>query len=279
MIGHPFSPAHKLGLACFCGALLLSLWDVSLAAVPLFLFVGVCVAAPFLPRLSFFLPIISRGKSAQKAVSLTFDDGPDPFSTEPLLALLDRYQVKATFFVVGKKAAAHPHLIREILAKGHLLGNHTYSHDNLIMLKSKKRLMKEISATQEVLAGFCVRTMVFRPPVGIINPKLPAVLRELEMVTVNFSRRGMDMGNRRLKGLSNRVLKRLRQNHIIMLHDVTPKNGGGLGRWLEEIEKILSGIKDRELEVLPLPELLERTVMRRTKDKKRQKDACDQKKA
>ncbi len=242
---------------------------MSLTAVPLVIFVGVSFSAPFLPRSGFFLPVVSRGSSGLNAVGLTFDDGPDPFSTEPLLALLDRYQVKATFFVVGKKAAAHPGLIQEILSKGHSLGNHTHSHDNLIMLKSERRLSHEINAAQEVLAGFHARPVVFRPPVGIINPKLPVVLRKMGMVVVNFSCRGMDMGNRRLTGLSTRVLKGLRKNDIIMLHDVMPKKENGLVLWLSEIEKILQGINNRELEVLPLSKLIGETVMQRTTEKNR----------
>lgn len=233
----------------------------SLAALPLFLFVGVCMTAPFLPRFGFFLPIISHGKSRHKAVSLTFDDGPDPFSTEPLLALLDRHGVKATFFVVGKKVAAHPQLIEKILEKGHSLGNHTYRHDNFCMLKSSRYLYNEINALQEMLASFHVKALAFRPPVGITNPKLQGVLEKLEMVTVNFSCRGLDMGNRRLKGLSRRVLKHLQRGHIIALHDVMPKGDGALQFWLHEIDNILLGIKGRGFKMLPLSELIEQPVM------------------
>jgi peptidoglycan-N-acetylglucosamine deacetylase len=258
---HSLFRAHVFGFVSYFAAFLLALFDVSLAVVPLFLFVVLCMVAPFLPRFGFFLPIISRGNSGQKAVSITFDDGPDPFTTEPLLTLLDRHGVKATFFVLGKKAAAHPQLIKKILKKGHLLGNHSYSHDNLCMLKSSKHLFREISTAQEVLARFHVRPLAFRPPVGITNPKLWRVLKELGMVNVNFSCRGLDAGNRRLNGLSKRVLKHLRSDHIIALHDVMPKRHAALKLWLNEIDKVLQGIKDRRLKVLPLPELIGRPVM------------------
>jgi len=261
MILNSISPAHLFGFASFFSAFVLALFDVSLAAMPLLLFVGLSMVAPFLPRFSFFLPIISRGNSGQKAVSITFDDGPDPFTTEPLLALLDQHGVKATFFVLGKKAAAHPQLIKKILENGHLLGNHSYSHDNLCMLKSSKHLFREISATQEVLARFHVKPLAFRPPVGITNPKLWGVLKELGMVNVNFSCRGLDAGNRRLNGLSRRVLKHLRSDHIIALHDVMPKRRAALRLWLNEIDKVLQGIKYRGLKVLPLSELIGRPVM------------------
>ncbi len=255
------SKPHKLGLVCFSAASLLAFYDATVAAAPLLLFVGVCMAAPLVPRLGFFLPIVSRGKSGEKGVSLTFDDGPDPFTTPLLLALLDRHGVKATFFVVGKKAAAHPRLIETILERGHQIGNHSFSHDNLMMLKSRRRLLREIRAAQDALAYFRIRPLAFRPPVGITNPKLSGVLQELGMVTVNFTCRGRDMGNRRLGGLSDRVLNCLKQGHIIALHDTMPKKSGELERWLHEIDRILMGIRDRNLKVLSLQELIGQPVM------------------
>ena len=144
---------------------------------------------------------------------------------------------------------------------GHLLGNHSYSHDNLCMLKSSQHLHKEINAAQETLARFQVKALAFRPPVGITNPRLGGVLEDLGMINVNFSRRGMDFGNRRVRGLSKRVLKHLRPGHIIALHDVMPKRRGDLQLWLNEIDKVLQGIEDRGLKILPLSELMGQPVM------------------
>jgi peptidoglycan/xylan/chitin deacetylase (PgdA/CDA1 family) len=272
---HSFSRAHVLGLISYFTAFLLAFLDVSLAVLPLLLFVILCLMAPFLPQLGFFLPIISRGNSGQKAVSITFDDGPDPHTTEPLLALLDRHGVKATFFVVGKKAAAHPRLIQNILEKGHLLGNHSYRHDNLLMLRSRKQLFKDISTAQEVLSRFHIKTLAFRPPVGITNPKLGGVLKDLGMIAVNFSRRGMDAGNRRLKGLSKRVLKDLGNDHIVVLHDVMPKKHGALKQlWLKEVENVLQGIKDRGFKVLPLSELIGKPIMTWKSDSNEKESIC-----
>lgn len=261
MTRYSLSRAHVLGFASYFVAFLLALFDMSLAVVPLFLFVVLCMVTPFLPRFGFFLPIISRGNSGHKAVSITFDDGPDPFTTEPLLALLDRHGAKATFFVVGEKAAAHPQLIHKILNHGHLLGNHSHRHDNLCMLKSRKYLFQEINAAQEVLARFQVKTLAFRPPVGITNPKLRGILKDLGMINVNFTNRGVDFGNRRLKGLSMRVLKHLQTDHIIAFHDIMPKRHANLQLWLNEIDKVLQGIENREMTVIPLSDLIGRPVM------------------
>ncbi|MBC8418646.1 MAG: polysaccharide deacetylase family protein [Proteobacteria bacterium] len=256
-----FSHAHMAGFGSFVAAILLYLLDVQLSVVPLAIFLLLCIVAPFLPRLSFFLPIVSKGMSGRKAVAITFDDGPDPFSTPALLRLLSRYETKATFFVTGEKVSNHPELIMEILLHGHSIGNHSYSHDNLIMLKSSKTLMKEIESTQDILRKFGITPFAFRPPVGITNPRLWKALRKLGMYNVNFSCRAIEGGNRWIKNLSKRILKRLRSDHIIALHDIRGKDDARFSYWLNEIELILSGIRERGFAIYPLSQLIGRPVM------------------
>jgi len=256
-----FSPAYLAGFVSFVSAILLSFFDARLSIIPLALFLALCVVAPFLPRLSFFLPIISRGKSGKNAVAITFDDGPDPSSTPALLRLLSEYETKATFFVSGKKVSAHPGLIRDILLQGHSLGNHSYSHDSLIMFKSSKTLMKEIESVQTALRKFGVTPFAFRPPVGITNPRLWKVLEKSGLYNVNFSCRAIDGGNRWIKNLSKRILKRIRPDDIIALHDIRPKEDARFSYWLNEIESILSGIREKGLAIYPLSDLIGRPVM------------------
>jgi len=257
----PVSLAEIIGGGVFLTALLFTLIDIRLAAVPLSLFLAFCLIAPFLPRFSFFLPIISQGQSGLKAVALTYDDGPDPQTTPALLHLLQKYEVPATFFVTGQKALRHPELIRQILANGHTIGNHSYSHDNLIMLKSSATLMYEVKRTQEVLAAFGIRPLAFRPPVGITNPRLRPILDALNMFTLNFSRRPIDFGNRRIKNLGARILAHIQPDDIILLHDVSPPQTALFSCWLKEIELILAGLKTQGFAILSLEALTDRPVM------------------
>jgi peptidoglycan/xylan/chitin deacetylase (PgdA/CDA1 family) len=256
-----FSNAQRLGFVSFAAAILLWFIDLQLSVVPLAIFLLLCVVAPFLPRFSFFLPIVSKGTSGKKAVAITFDDGPDPRSTPALLRLLLKYQVQGTFFMTGQKVSHHPELITEILSLGHSIGNHSYSHDNFIMLKGAKALMKEIQSTQEILGKFGITPLAFRPPVGITNPRLWKVLRKSGMYNVNFSCRAIDAGNRWIKNLSKRILKRLRPDDIIALHDTVPADDALFPYWLNEIELILSGIRERGFTVYPLSQLIGRPVM------------------
>jgi peptidoglycan-N-acetylglucosamine deacetylase len=257
----PLAPAHLAGLGAFQAAAVLAFFDLRFAAVPLALFLFLCLMAPFIPGFGFFLPIVSRGRRDRRAVALTFDDGPDRATTLRLLELLSMNGVTATFFVTGLRAAAHRDLVREILSRGHSVGNHSYRHSPFLMLKGTERLRGEIIATQSLLAEFGIRPLIFRPPVGITNPRLWRVLLEAGMYCVNFSLRARDAGNRRIGGLSRKILKRVKPGDIILLHDVAPGHGFDAERWLREVENIITGLKERTIDILPLADLIGRPVM------------------
>jgi peptidoglycan/xylan/chitin deacetylase (PgdA/CDA1 family) len=253
--------AERTGLLSFLMAILLSFLDVRFSVVPLAGFILLCLIAPFLPFLGYYLPVIRRGKSGEQAVALTFDDGPDPFSTPDLLQLLSTHRIQATFFVTGEKASAHPELVKEIVRQGHSIGNHTYTHDNFMLLKGSHYLLNEIEKTQHVLRELGVIPFAFRPPAGITSPGLDPVLRHLNLYAVNFSCRAFDGGNRRIRNLSNKILKRVHPDDIILLHDTMPKNGHLFSCWLKEMDQLLTGIAEKGLKVLPLATLIGRPVM------------------
>ncbi len=258
-----FSPAERSGCIALALAALLALVEPALATVPLTAFVILCLVAPFRPTASFFLPVISRGRSRRPAVALTFDDGPDPQTTPLLLELLARHRAHATFFVPGCKALRHPDLIRAILDQGHTIGNHSFRHDNLLSLRSCRILKQDIAAAQQAYRRFGITPLAFRPPVGITNPRLKSVLLETGLYLVNFSNRGGEFGNRRIGHLSRRILAQLHPNDIILLHDVAPPKPEQYHRWQHEIQCILTGIAARGLEIQPLEQLIERPVMLR----------------
>ena len=257
----PLSLAERSGLLLLAASIGLSCWDARWALPPLGVFLALCLVAPFLPRFGFFLPIISHGRSGRRAVALTFDDGPDPASTPVLLDLLAEYDVKAAFFVVGEKAAAHPEIMRNIIEQGHTVGNHSYTHDPLILLKGSRRLYGEIEKTQIVLQNLGVVARAFRPPVGITSPRLPDILHRLNLCLVNFSCRAYDFGNRRPKHLAARILKRVKPGDIILLHDTGPRKAERFACWQNEVRKVFKGLTQQGLAVLPLEELIGRRVM------------------
>ncbi len=255
--GRPLSRAEQGGILALGSAALLALIAPAFLSWPLMLFVLTAFSAPFFPGWGFFYPLVSHGRRDRPELSLSFDDGPDPESTPQVLALLRRHGFCATFFVNGRKVRRHPQLLEAILAEGHELGNHSYSHDDCIMFRHPDRLLREMALTQHVLARHGVRPSLFRPPVGINVPAYAEALHRCGLTAVNFSCRGRDMGNRRYRGLASRIVKRLRPGDIVLLHDLPPPQGeeAARKRWLAELESICIAIKRRGLTVVPLPVL------------------------
>lgn len=152
-------------------------------------------------------------------VALTFDDGPDPRFTPAILDILRQEHVPATFFVVGRNALLYPDLVRQELADGHVVGNHTFDHLTLAdagpeLIRSEIRMGQE--AIQEAGGG---TPTLFRPPDGLISAALPAVARELGYRVVLWSAAVENHTAPTPVLMVRRVLRLVRPGSIILLHD------------------------------------------------------------
>jgi uncharacterized membrane protein/peptidoglycan/xylan/chitin deacetylase (PgdA/CDA1 family) len=259
--GLPGSRAVRAGIVLIGLAACLAPVSAAAAAAALTLFVGLCLVAPFFPTWRFFLETHCRGPGDRRQVALTFDDGPDRETLPALLDLLEAERVKATFFLVGERVAAYPEAVERILAGGHTIGNHSWSHDPFLMLRSSERLERELRACQDELGRHGAFPLVFRPPVGITNSRLPSVLRRLGLTCVTFRVRPRDFWNTRLESLATRVLRRTRAGDIVLLHDSSP-GAGQLQAWLETVERVVVGLREAGLAIVPLEELLGQPVLR-----------------
>ena len=256
----PLCPAHFVALGAFQLFTILLFFNSNLAPLPLVFFILACYITPLFPNLSFFLPITSKGIKGSKGVALTFDDGPDPEVTPQLLEILSKHSIKATFFITGQRAEQYPEIVWAILAGGHTIGNHSYSHFPFLMLKGRATLRREVASAQSVFRQFGIVPLVFRPPVGVTSPNLWRVLLENGMFCVNFSLRGYDMGNRRLKNLAQRLLAKVIPGDIILLHDIAPRNRD-VAYLLNEFSHLMEGLQARNLEIVPLARLIGKEVM------------------
>ena len=259
---HHLSPAEKLGLGSLALAGVTAFAAPALSVTILIFFLACCGVAPFLPKIGFFLPIISQGEKNETTIALTFDDGPSPDSTPYILHLLAQNKSTATFFIIGEKAAQYPELIKKILENGHSIGNHSLSHDNLLMFRNSDNLARDLRKTQQILAKFGIRPLAFRPPVGITGPRLGKVMEELDMYTVNFSCRAFDRGNRRVRGFAQRILGRIKGGDILLLHDSRPFQGEQEEMWQNELAHLLTKL-NACFQVAPLETLTGRPVMER----------------
>ena len=147
---------------------------------------GLLAYARRYPDSKIFGPAITHTNSPRK-LAVTFDDGPNPTMTPKLLDLLDRHKTRATFFVIGKFARQHPELLRETVARGHVIGNHTDSHPNLFWT-SASQTRDELHRCQDAITGALdAPPTFFRPPFGWRNPWLATAARELQLRVVTWT--------------------------------------------------------------------------------------------
>ena len=130
-------------------------------------------------RFNFFVKAYnSNPKVSGKKVAITFDDGPSE-NTLKILDLLEQYDVKCGFFCIGKEVEQRPQIFREIIRRGHMVGNHTFSHTRKMGFLSSSKILDEIIRCDEIVektAG--LKMKLFRPPFGIINPKTQKALQQ-----------------------------------------------------------------------------------------------------
>jgi len=181
------------------------------------------VVLSFFPSLEFHhKPVICRGKINEKEVALTFDDGPDPENTPVILNILERYHLKATFFIIGKKIIGNEDLIRQIIQKGHKIGNHSYEHSNLWDFQSSGMLRKDIQETHDLIFEITgATTNYFRPPYGVINPMIHNALRNFDYLVIAWSKRSLDTILKNDKKILRRTTKKLRPGDILLFHDTS----------------------------------------------------------
>ena len=160
-----------------------------------------------------------HGNPHLRAVALTFDDGPHPQYTAQLLAILKRYDVQATFFVVGMMAERRPDLIKQIYAAGHGIGNHTYDHVNLTRIPPNL-VQTEWHAGNDVVQSILGLRMAYcRPPGGDYNTGvITAAMRE-GLTTVLWTDNPGDYARPGDRVIERRVLDRIAPGGIILLHD------------------------------------------------------------
>ncbi len=257
-------PARILLVVATLGGIALmvrSVWGepipLEYAVAALLAYIALATAGVLFPQLEMFGDVLWRGE-ADQGVVLTFDDGPHPEHTRRILNILEENNVRATFFLVGRKVKLFPEVVKEIAERGHGLGLHGYQHDRLFSWKTPKYVEEDIQRTQQAIEEACgQRPTLFRPPIGHVSTRTAAGAKKAGVTLVAWSVRGRD-------GLKNadpdKVLERLSAGlgpgAILLLHDAaerddfTPVSIDVLPRLLEEI-------RSQQLSVVPLESFLE----------------------
>jgi len=199
-----------------------------------------------------FGELVNHVDTNEKVVALTYDDGPNPPYTNQLLDLLERHQVKATFFVIGQIIEKHPETIRLILSKGHELGNHSYSHKSLIF-ENPWFIRSEIEKTDRLLRQLGVKQEIhFRAPYGRKLLVLPYILAKMQKKNILWNLDSKDYEASNSEMIENYVLEQVRPGSIILMHD----GGGERSRTVAATEMLIRKLQEKGYTLKTVSELL-----------------------
>ncbi|MGC4044666.1 MAG: polysaccharide deacetylase family protein [Armatimonas sp.] len=195
-----------------------------------------------------------RGKTNEKIVALTFDDGPKP-TTPTLLDALKENNLQGTFFVVGFQAEKRPELLRRMIADGHEIANHSFTHPNLTYL-TPAQVQRELCRTSVVIhQATGVRPLFYRPPGGNFNSHVADAAASLGMAGAYWTVDGFKFESypSTAEKLADFVLNRLKPGAVILLHNAPPIT-------VEAIPLIVAGLKARGYSAVTMSELMKRSV-------------------
>jgi peptidoglycan-N-acetylglucosamine deacetylase len=197
-----------------------------------------------------------RGRAPGRPVALTFDDGPNEPYTSQIADFLARRRIRATFFQVGRAVLAQPEVTRRLVADGHVIGNHGYTHE-LTNYLSRATLARDVRQGQEALATIGLRPALYRPPWLLRTPGLGGVLRHegLHAVSGEFCH-PLEVCQPRPRLIAERVLARVRPGAIVIFHDGFDGRGGNRASTVAAVRLVVSELERRRYEFVTVDQLL-----------------------
>jgi len=220
-----------------------------LAALPL----STALAAPAIAQTTLPL-VLTRAQTQQPDVALTFDDGPHPTLTPQLLDILAAYNARATFYVIGRNAARYPDILRRIVAEGHEIGNHTWSHPSLYGV-GDQAMLRELQRTSDAVqdaVGFAPVTL--RPPYGNIYPRQAQLVWDaLQMNTVLWSIDPLDWQRPGSSVVASRILSQHHAGAVVLSHDIH-------GPTVRAMPAVIDGLLGRGYNLVQVSEIMGRRV-------------------
>ena len=195
-------------------------WPSGILIAPILFFITIEVIGASRLSVNFHFTSIYKAETNEKIVSITFDDGPHGVATEKVLAALKDYNAKAAFFCIGKKISAETQLLKKIDEAGHIIANHSYTHDNLFDLQSTNKLSEEIELTNKEIKKAIGKTpLFFRPPYGVATPAIGRAIQRNKMISVGWNIRSFDTSIKDPENIFQRIKPQIQPGAIILLHD------------------------------------------------------------
>jgi len=189
-------------------------------------------------------------------VALTFDDGPDPHTTPSVLALLAQYNIPATFFVLGEKAAAYPEVLKQITLQGHEIGLHGYRHRHHWLLGHA--VYADLRQAREIVSQLThTAPRLFRPPWGMISLLTLRAIKKAEMQLALYDVESGDWTKASADKIARRVLKKVRPGSVILLHDAA-RNPERVAQTTEALKQIIPALRAQGYEFCRLSDMMRR---------------------
>jgi len=199
---------------------------------------------------NFYMRSIVRLHTNKNQIAITFDDGPDPIRTPEILALLNKYDVKATFFIIGKKIHGNEALLKKMHSYGHTLGNHSYEHSYTYDFYSTARIISDLKRFNSHFESlFGVNPKWFRPPYGVTNPSIAKAVKQLGLVSIGWNVRSLDTVIQDKNKLAKRVLSKIMPGSIVLFHDTGTST-------LQVLEELILNCRQTGYTIVGLNELL-----------------------
>jgi peptidoglycan-N-acetylglucosamine deacetylase len=195
---------------------------------------------------------------SSKKLALTYDDGPNTPHTLHLLEVLAKHNVRATFFLIGQNVQKRPDIARDIAKAGHALGNHTFTHPNLIFA-SAEQTETQLQQCQQAISDATGETpRLFRPPFGGRKPGTLQIARSLGLEPVMWNITGWDWKGKPSNYIEKKIGKQIRGGDVILLHDGSHAVfGADRSQTVTATDRLISRYRAEGFEFLTIPQMME----------------------
>jgi len=200
-------------------------------------------------------------KAGTRLLALTYDDGPNDPHTLRLLEVLAKHDVKATFFLIGRYVKQRPDIARELVRGRHVVGNHTFSHPNLIFASARQTRTQLLDCQQALADAVGGHSRLFRPPFGGRRPSTLRVARRLGLEPVMWSVTGWDWKGKPAEYVERRVRQQVRGGDVILLHDGGHLTfGADRSQSVIATDRLIARYKSDGFEFVTVPQMMQRAV-------------------
>ena len=187
-------------------------------ALPILVIIGIIIYAYCVPSSQVFGRVYYRGKTSERIIALTFDDGPNDPYTSQILDVLEQYHIQATFFEVGKNVELYPQTSKRLLADGDVIGNHSYSHSANHALTTFG--ISDMQRGEQAIYDVCgIKPRLYRPPHGKLSPWEIRYVHNAGMIEVTWTLEVPELDGHSGDTEAQKIVKEIKPGDIILLHD------------------------------------------------------------